>query len=63
MNDQELRATLDANFALLEAFARAWQAVALDQHPSLVRAVSDTAGEQPGLDLAPLRVSCGRLPA
>jgi hypothetical protein len=63
MNDEGLRATLDANFALLEAFARAWQAVALDQHPSLVRAVSDTAGEQPGLDLAPLRVSCGRLPA
>jgi flavin-dependent dehydrogenase len=63
MNDEDLRATLDANFALLEAFARAWQAVALDQHPSLARAVSDAASDQSHLDLTPLRVSCARLPA
>ena len=63
MNDEDLRATLDANFALLESFARAWQAIALDQHPSLARAVSDDAGDQSQLDLTPLRVSCARLPA
>jgi len=63
MNDEELRATLEANFALLEAFARAWQAVALDRHPSLARAVSDAASDENHLDLTPLRVSCARLPA
>ena len=63
MNDEELRATLDANFALLEAFARAWQAIALEQHPSLARAVSDAPSDQSHLDLTALRVSCARLPA
>jgi len=63
MNDEELRATLEANFALLEAFARAWQAVALDRHPSLARAVSDAASDENHLDLTPLRLSCARLPA
>jgi flavin-dependent dehydrogenase len=63
MDDEPLRARLDANLALLEAFARTWQRVAAEDHPSLARFVSDPESMVPSLDVRPLRVSMMRLPA
>ena len=63
MDDAPLRARLDANLALLEAFARTWQRIAAEQHPSLARYVSDPESLAPSLDVQPLRVSMARLPA
>jgi flavin-dependent dehydrogenase len=63
MDDAPLRARLDANVALLEAFARTWQRIAAAQHPSLARYVSDPDSLTPSLDVQPLRVSMARLPA
>jgi hypothetical protein len=63
MDDAPLRARLDANLALLEAFARTWQRIAAGQHPSLARYVSDPDSLAPSLDVQPLRVSMARLPA
>ena len=42
MNDEELRRRLDDNYALLEAFARTWQAIATEHHPALARVVPTT---------------------
>jgi hypothetical protein len=55
-------AVLEANLELLEAFARTWQAVAAEQHPSLSRFVTPGTGS-PELDVSALRVSMTRLPA
>ncbi len=63
MEDEPLRARLEANFALLERFARTWQAVALEQHPALPRAVSEPHEDDRPLDISALRVSFARLPA
>jgi hypothetical protein len=63
MDDEALRARLDANLALLQAFARTLQGVAAEQHPTLPRFVSDAGQETPPLDIAALRVSYARLPA
>jgi len=63
MDDEALRARLDANLALLEAFARTWQRIAAEHHPSLARFVSDSESMAPPLDVKPLRVSMMRLPA
>jgi flavin-dependent dehydrogenase len=62
LNDADLRARLHTNFALLEAFARAWQAVAAADHPSIARFVSPGHDEHP-LDVSALRVSEVSLPA
>jgi len=51
MDDETLREKLDDNFALLEAFAATWQAVATSRVPSLSRFV---AAKGPLLDLSPL---------
>jgi hypothetical protein len=40
LDDDELRRRLEANFALLEAFARTWQAAAARVDPALARFVS-----------------------
>jgi hypothetical protein len=63
MDDEPLRARLDANLALLEAFARTWQRIAAEHHPSLARYVADPESMVPSLDVKPLRVSMARLPA
>ena len=63
MDDAPLRARLDANLALLEAFARTWQRIAAEQYPLLARYVSDPESLAPSLDVRPLRVSMARLPA
>jgi flavin-dependent dehydrogenase len=41
MDDEPLRQRLARNFALLEGFARTWEMIALERHPSLERVFSD----------------------
>ena len=62
MDDDSLRRRLEGNFALIEAFARTWQTIALERHPHLKRIVDENAG--PLLDvgclkLTPLPVAAG----
>jgi flavin-dependent dehydrogenase len=54
MDDEPLRRRLEGNFARLEAFARTWQAIALERHPSLRRIVDEGAG--PPVDVGSLRL-------
>ncbi|MBW8866323.1 MAG: tryptophan 7-halogenase [Acidobacteria bacterium] len=54
-DDQALRARLDANFEQLQALARTWQAVALERHPNLRRAIEEDGG--PLVDVSPLRLT------
>jgi hypothetical protein len=51
MDDEALRQKLERNFAMLEAFAATWQALATARVPSLPRFV---ATKEPLLDLSPL---------
>jgi flavin-dependent dehydrogenase len=60
MDDEPLRLRLSANFALLEAFARTWQAIALDRHPALRRIVDGDAG--PLVDVGCLRLTPAAVP-
>ena len=60
MDDDSLRARLEENFALLEAFAQSWQAVAAEEYPELARFVP-TKGESPTLDLTPVRLTPTRV--
>ena len=55
MEDGDLRARLDANFALLEAFARTWQAIAAEQYPALARFVAASSEDDSAVerDMAP----------
>ena len=64
MEDGDLRARLESNFALLEAFARTWQAIAAEQYPTLARFVSASTGDSSAVerDLAPLRLTPARVP-
>jgi len=57
MDDEALRARLEANFARLEAFARAWQRLAAERHPSLARLASTSDAAAGDLDLGGLRLS------
>jgi hypothetical protein len=59
VDDERLRQRLDANYALLDRFARTWQAIAVEHVPALGRFVpASRAGEQGGLlDIAPLRLA------
>jgi flavin-dependent dehydrogenase len=60
MTDDDLRATLTRNLALLEAFARSWQAAAIRTDPSLVRFSREEEGELLDIShllLQPLEVS------
>ena len=64
MDDDELRARLEANLHLLEAFARTWQSIAASQDPTLARFVNATSDPaRPELDVSALRLSFDRLPA
>jgi flavin-dependent dehydrogenase len=63
IDDAALRARLDANFVLLEQFARALQVIAREDHgerPELARYLlpvgTGSAGIEPLLDVGPLRV-------
>ena len=59
MNDDALRQRLDANYALLEAFARTWQAIAAERDPELAHFVASTAGR---LDVGALRLTSSAEP-
>jgi flavin-dependent dehydrogenase len=65
IDDAALRSRLQSNLALLEAFARTWQAIASEQYPGLARFVpaAGTDGTSRQLDVGPLRLSLARLPA
>ena len=54
-DDAALRAQLETNFERLQALARTWQAVALERHPNLRRAIEEDGG--PLVDLSPLRLT------
>jgi len=58
IDDGPLVRRLEANYALLETFARTWQAIAAEQVPALGRFVATSpAWEDQGLlDVSPLRV-------
>jgi hypothetical protein len=60
MDDDSLRARLEENYALLEAFAQSWQAVASEEHPELNRFVP-AKEESPMLNLAPARLAPTRV--
>jgi flavin-dependent dehydrogenase len=54
-DDETVRARLETNFQHLQALARTWQAVALERHPNLRRAIEDDGG--PLVDIRPLRLT------
>jgi flavin-dependent dehydrogenase len=62
MDDEALRARLEANFLLLEAFARTWQQVATEQYPALARAAA-TSHAGGTVDVSGLRLSLPRVQA
>jgi hypothetical protein len=62
MDDEALRARLDENFALLEQFARSWQAIAAADHPQLARFVPG-ASDSAMLDLRPALLTPAHVPA
>jgi hypothetical protein len=53
VDDEALRHRLVENYALLEAFARTWQAIATERHPGLARVVTPTGDL---LDVGSLRL-------
>jgi flavin-dependent dehydrogenase len=59
IDDEPLRQRLAANYALLETFARTWQAVAVEHVPALGRVVpaSPASGHSGLLDVSPLRLA------
>jgi hypothetical protein len=62
MDDDSLRARLDDNYALLEAFAQSWQAIAAEDYPDLARFVPGRGGAAT-LDLGPVRLAPTRVTA
>jgi hypothetical protein len=54
-NDDALRARLEDNYALLERFARSWQAIAAERHPAIARFVAPAEPGEVPLDLSLLR--------
>lgn len=63
MDDDTLRAKLESNFALIERFAQAIQAVAVDTDPSLGRYVAAPASGDSGFDVSALLVHRRTVPA
>jgi flavin-dependent dehydrogenase len=59
MDDAALRARLDMNYPQLEAFARAWQRIAVERHPSLRRVIDESGAllDVGGLRLSPVGVT------
>jgi len=62
MDDDALGARLEENYALLEAFAQSWQAIASKDYPELARFVA-SRGDTAMLDLGPVRLTPTRVPA
>jgi hypothetical protein len=62
MDDESLRVRLEENYALLEALAQSWQAVASEDYPELARFVPKR-GESATLDLGPARLTPTHVPA
>jgi hypothetical protein len=63
MDDDGLRARLESNLQLLEAFARTWQSIAASQDPALARFVNASPGSADlELDVSALRLSLAHLP-
>ena len=60
MSDDALRARLEENYALLEAFAQSWQAAASEEHPELGRFVPSRS-ESAALDLTAVRLLPARV--
>jgi len=58
IGDEPLRQRLAANYALLETFARTWQAIAVEQAPELARVGPTWPGGEPGsmLDVSALQL-------
>jgi len=54
-DDETLQARLETNFEHLQALARTWQAVALERHPDLRRAIDEDGGAH--VDVRPLRLT------
>jgi flavin-dependent dehydrogenase len=61
IDDDALRARLDASYSQLEAFARTWQAIAVERHSSLRRVVDESGDllDVGCLRLTPLAVAVG----
>jgi hypothetical protein len=57
VDDECLRTRLEGNYALLEAFARAWHTLATERHSGLPRFVSGPAAAEQPLDIGPLRLT------
>jgi hypothetical protein len=57
MSDDELRATLHANFELLERFADALQRLAAEVDPALGRFVGASAGPDGYFDIGPITLA------
>jgi len=55
MDDAHLQQRLNDNYALLERFARTWQAVAAERYPQIARFVSPARGDELPLDVSLLR--------
>ena len=60
-DDETLRARLESNFEQLQVLARTWQAVALERHPNLRRAIEDDGGAR--IDVSPLHLTPVGVPA
>jgi hypothetical protein len=54
-DDDALRARLEDNYALLERFARSWQAIAAERYPAIARFVAPAEPGEVPLDLGLLR--------
>jgi hypothetical protein len=61
IDDAPLRQRLEANYALLESFARSWQAIAAQQMPALGHFVATAPSDAHSalLDLGPLNLASG----
>jgi flavin-dependent dehydrogenase len=64
MADGDLRMRLEANFALLESFARTWQVIAAEREAALDRFISPSTADDSAVarDIAPLRLTPARVP-
>jgi flavin-dependent dehydrogenase len=58
IGDGPLVRRLEANYALLETFARTWQEIALERVPTLTRVVT-SAADDARLDIGPLNLELG----
>jgi hypothetical protein len=55
MDDAPLQQRLNDNYALLERFARTWQAVAAERYPAIARFVSPAGDGETPLNVSLLR--------